>query len=340
MKKINVEDLQHIFECTQTKLCHLQESTIFILGGTGFIGRWLLEAIIYFNQICSLNIKIIVLSRNPQLFIENNPRFGDYSFINFIKGDLNTFDLSIDSINYIIFAASELDDLEYFSDKSRLEFSSNGLNRVIDLALNQINLKKLLYTSSGAIYGNQPFNVSSIRENDFYSDDKISTSSTYSQIKRNSEKLLKLTSQKYGLNIVVARCFSFIGPYLPQEKNYAAGNFVKNFLNEENIEISGNGHSIRSYLYASDLTVALLNLLINENIFFEYNIGSSKPVTISALADIFENFSQGKCKKNILGVSMSESNYVPDIERYTSEFGQLEYITLENAVSKTIDFYR
>ena len=50
MKRIPVEDLEHIFENTQQIWEPLREKTIFLTGGTGFFGKWLLESFIYVNQ--------------------------------------------------------------------------------------------------------------------------------------------------------------------------------------------------------------------------------------------------------------------------------------------------
>jgi dTDP-glucose 4,6-dehydratase len=89
MKKIPLEDLEYIFQNTKDIWEQLRGKTIFLTGGTGFFGKWLLESFIYVNEKICLNANIISLSRNPELFIQEFPFYNENKkSVKFVKGDM------------------------------------------------------------------------------------------------------------------------------------------------------------------------------------------------------------------------------------------------------------
>jgi len=73
MKRIPFEDLEHIYKNTQDIWESFRGKSIFLTGGTGFFGKWLLESFIYINEKLALNAKITTLSRNPEAFLMEHP---------------------------------------------------------------------------------------------------------------------------------------------------------------------------------------------------------------------------------------------------------------------------
>ena len=73
MKRLPIEDLEHIFENTQDIWESFRGKSIFLTGGTGFFGKWLLESFIYANEKLSLNSKITTLTRNPEALLIDYP---------------------------------------------------------------------------------------------------------------------------------------------------------------------------------------------------------------------------------------------------------------------------
>jgi len=89
VKRLPVEDLEHIHHNTQDIWESFRGKSIFLTGGTGFFGKWLLESFIYINEKLGLNARITTLTRNPEKFINEHPFYLNYSnSVRFIKGDI------------------------------------------------------------------------------------------------------------------------------------------------------------------------------------------------------------------------------------------------------------
>ena len=184
---------------------------LLVIGGTGFFGKSILDRFIN-KKLIKYNIdRIIILSRNSDLFIQKNHEF-KHERINFIKGDISKLN-ALPEVDLIIHAASSTDKKKYILNglikKTNIENGAENFCRIIR------NLKtspKILYCSSGAVYGQQPTNVLKIKEDFIFQD--VSTlekdKRDYALSKRNAEKMIQELG-KDGYNVSIARCFTFFG---------------------------------------------------------------------------------------------------------------------------------
>jgi dTDP-glucose 4,6-dehydratase len=343
MKRLPVEDLEHIYQNTHDIWESFRGKSIFVTGGTGFFGKWLLESFIYVNEKLELNAEMTILSRSPREFLNANPFYSNYtSSINFIKGDVLTFDYDIDDqFDYIIHGATAASDtLNKENPLLMIETITLGTAKILDFASKQ-KLKGFLFLSSGAIYGKQPINITNIQESDSFKIDFNNPNSAYAEGKRVAELYCSIYASKNKIPIKIARCFAFVGPYLPLDTHFAIGNFINNFINNENIIIKGDGTPLRSYMYSSDLTIWLWKILFKGGENSVYNVGSDKSISILRLANkILGN--NHKLLKTIIANPISNNEllqYVPSIEKATTELDLKIHIDLDTAIKKTILFY-
>lgn len=334
------EDIRHILAHTQPVWEQVVGKVIFLTGGTGFFGKWLLESFIYANDSLSLNSKIIVLSRDPGKFLLQYPKYRHESVV-FIKGDIMDFDFPDGRIDYIIHAATETN-VSLNIDQPLLMYDTivEGTKRVLELARIK-NVRAILHTSSGAVYGKQPSGLTHVAEDYNGSPDIYDRGVSYGEGKRVSEMLANIYYNIYGVHSKIARCFAFVGPYLPLDNRFAIGNFIKNAIDGNNIVVSGDGTPFRSYMYSSDLAIWLWNILIFGNTCRPYNVGSDQDITIKELAGIVASVSKAKIKVEVRSPAsnLPPARYVPRINRAQDELNLEVHVSLEKGIQKTIEFY-
>ncbi|WP_342146791.1 NAD(P)-dependent oxidoreductase [Rickettsiella endosymbiont of Aleochara curtula] len=328
-------DLDYIFLHTKHLWEELRNKHIFITGGTGFFGCWILESLVFINKKIELNVNITIITRYPNKFNKKCPHLAKEPFLRICKGDILDFKFSKESFHYLIHAAvdtSIVTKQNYYLPM--LTNIANGTKRILEFARIK-KIKKVLFISSGAVYRNQITNREKIDLNNFMS--------CYAGGKDIAESMCNLYVEKYQLDIKIARCFSFVGPYLPLDLHYAIGNFIRDKLNGNSIKVNGDGTSIRSYLYAADLTIWLWNILFRGKNLFPYDVGSDQAVTIKELAELIANSYQPKSSINILQPYVKNDNlperYVPNTLRATKDFKLLPQINLSEAIKRTFAWH-
>ena len=252
------EDLDHILSHTQGLWEELRGQRIFITGGTGFFGCWLLESFAWANDKLELNAEAVVLTRNPEAF-----------------------------------------------------------------------------------YGRQPPEMTHISETYGGGPDPLDPKWAYGEGKRAAEMLCSLYARGYGLEPKIARCFAFVGPYLPLDSHFAVGNFIRDALKGGPIVVKGDGTPYRSYLYAADLAIWLWTILARGRICHPYNVGCHEGVPIKNVADHVAKLIGGisiHVVKQLVSGQKSE-RYVPDVAR-AGTLSLTAWIGLEEALRRTIKYYR
>ena len=255
--------------------------TVFITGGTGFFGVWILSALATIKKRIGGRMRIVALSRDPQIFLAKHSQFNFAGDVEFLTGDIKTFLLGDLQPSYLIHMATTNAEETYAGEDQlkKLETLYLGTKNLLEQC--GPALEKALFTSSGVAYG--------INENTLFSEADhtaprtTDVGSALALGKMTAEYLVAYYARKFKYKYSIARCFAFAGPYLPLDIHYAFGNFVLDALEGRDIVVRGDGLDIRSYLYVGDAVAWLLRLL-TEPTDDVYNVGSEVPVSIAELA--------------------------------------------------------
>lgn len=343
MDNLLKNDLEHILARTESLWSELRNQRIFITGGTGFFGCWLLESFVWARDRLNLNSSALVLTRSIDTFRKKAPHLVSHPAIQFHEGGVRNFEFPEDSFTHIIHAATSASS-QLNEQNPLLMFDTivEGTRRVLDFA-RRCGASKLLFTSSGAVYGKQPSEITNVSEDYTGAVNPADPRSAYGEGKRAAELLGSLYSRQYGLEVKIARCFAFVGPYLPLDIHYAIGNFIRDGLKGGSICVKGDGTPYRSYLYAADLIIWLWTILFKGISCRPYNVGSGQGVTIRELATIVADQFDHKPQIQILQKpkqNQTPERYVPSVQRADVELGLKQFIDLPDAIRKTVNWNR
>lgn len=303
-------------------------STLLVIGGSGFFGKSILDA--YWRGLLEpwgIN-KIIVMARNATATLKNNPELiqprnallektkNPNQVVEFLDSDI-CICTSLPFAEYVIHAAASTDARNYLSrPQSEKENIQEGVSNFCKLAKKYLKESKILYVSSGAVYGQQPANIPYLLEDAplLPIDSLPLNKQDYAVAKRNAEVLIQSLGDS-GLNVIIARCFSFVGKYLPRDQHFAIGNFIEDGLHERTIAAKAAHRVYRSYLFADDLVLWLMTLVVQAaRICSIVNVGSDEEILIRDLAIKLASLFEGQVYLPTHEDS-SVDRYVPSIER-------------------------
>jgi dTDP-glucose 4,6-dehydratase len=335
-------DLDGILARTPRLWDDLRGARVFLTGGTGFFGIWLLESLLHADRELGLGAKAVVLTRDEAAFRARCPRLAADRRLDFLRGDVRTFEFPPGGFTHVIHAATETD-VRLNQERPELvrDVIVSGTRRTLEFS-EQCGSKKFLLVSSGAVYGRQRPDVARVSENDPGFAAPLEPPSAYAEGKRAAERLCAEAAGR-GLDATGARCFAFVGPHLPLDAHFAVGNFLRDALRGGPIEVRGDGTAVRSYLYAADLAAWLWAILLKGRSGRAYNVGSERGISIADLARfVAETVAPGaevRIAREPESGSLPE-RYVPNTARARAELGLGESVSLEDALSRTAAWER
>jgi dTDP-glucose 4,6-dehydratase len=304
----------------------MKSKKLLIIGGSGFFAKSILDHILDYNLF--KNVKtVLLLSRGlNKILISKNLKK---------KIKIKNFRADISRLKKIPFA----DYVIYCAINHNYKEDYKAVCNYFKLAKKYHLKSKILFTSSGAVYGLQPPQVNKIKENyllknkrvDFYNYSK----NIYSITKLKNEEIFKKLG-KFGIKVSIARCFAFVGKYLPRENNFVVGNFIKNILNKEKIEVKSEQNVIRSFMHENDLVAWLFKILKNANKSCPvYNVGSDQEINIRKLAFYLSNKYKLPIKLKRIKLN-SQDRYLPSILKAKKELNLKLGYTNYKAVDEVI----
>lgn len=334
-------DLEHILDHTADVWADLRGARIFVTGGTGFFGCWLLESFLWAQERLGLNASLTVLTRSPKVFRDKAPHLASHPAITLCAGNVLDFEPPSGAFTHVIHGATDAS-ATLNNERPLLMFDTvvQGTRRTLDFAVSS-GVRRFLLLSSGAVYGAQPSQTTHIPEDYRGGPDTLDPRSAYAQGKRTAEWLAATYARSHGVECLLARGFAFTGPYLALDIHFAIGNFIRDCINGQPIEIRGDGTGCRSYLYAADLAIWLWTILVRGESCRPYNVGSEYTVSIAELADAVRQAIAPRTPIHIAGKPRPDAvpdRYVPSTARARQELALDEWISLDEAIRRTAAF--
>ncbi len=326
------EDFESLRDKTEWSCLHGR--SILLTGATGFFGLWLIELLDWLRRAKGIEITAQVLTRDRERVLVRHPVYRQRSWIHLVEGDVRFFEPPSGNVDYVIHGATDTSSEASRDALQMLDTIYHGCRHVLEIA-QQAGCRRLLLISSGAVYGRgvAPEKVS---ETCMTAPDLTLPSSAYDEGKRLSEVVATIVSKDASFDVVTARCFAFVGAGLPLSTHFAVGNFIRNALEKRDILLNSTGKSVRSYLYAGDLAVWLITLLLNGRPGASYNVGSDEALDIYSMACLVRDVLCPSLSVTIAkNASINATYYVPAIESARRELKLDVWTSLNLAIERT-----
>ncbi len=328
-------DLDHVLAHTEALWREMTGASIFITGGTGFFGLWLLESLARANAELKVGAGATVLTRDPRAFSRRLPHLARNPAITLLAGDVRDFEFPTARYSHVVHAAFD-SGRGIDNPLAAFDTLADGTRRVLEFAARQ-PLRRMLFVSSGAVYGPQPKNLERLAESHLGGPDPLLPASAYAEGKRVGEFLCGLAAAN-GLPVAIARCFAFLGPGLPLDAHFAAGNFLRDARLGRDIVVRGDGTAVRTYLHAADLAIWLWTILQRGRPGRAYNVGGDQAISVGDLARLVAAQAPRAVAVRVLGQPGGglPERYVPDIGRTATELALRPSIMLPDAVRRSL----
>jgi nucleoside-diphosphate-sugar epimerase len=279
--------------------------TLLIIGGGGFLGGSFFDYATRYTFSKWYITKIIFLSKKGKKFKKIKTKNKSIEFT-YIKKNIKKIK-SLPYCDYIIYAANSSNNKE----------NIDGLINFIKIIKKSPKKLKILFTSSGAVYGiNNKFKkISENKKIILKKIDKLNGYKiNYAKTKLLMEKKI-ISLSKLNHKISIARLFTFFGKRILKDKKFAITNLVHSARNNKRIKIYSNNNVFRSYMSSEDLVEWLLKILIAAGHKYQiFNVGSDKAISIKDLA---LNICSIVNKKLVFSKNITKTIdfYVPSIEK-------------------------
>lgn len=330
------EDRQSIISGLTGRAEQLRGAHVLVTGASGFVGRWLTEALTAINQEFRLGMRLTLVARDAERLRRSVAHLEHSGGVSLLSQDVRELCVAEQPTHVIHAAATASAQLNELQPEEMISVIVDGTRRVLAQTL---GAERILFVSSGAVYGTQA--PALVEETCVLGPDLSSSRSAYGEAKRLAEVLCLANAARTNRAVTIARGFAFVGPHLPLDTHFAVGNFLRDGMAGRAVVVQGDGSPRRSYLHAADLAQWLITILVQGERGRAFNVGSDVAVSIAQLAsDVAELFGVDVEVRGTHRPGMPVHMYVPSLARSRAELGLDVTIPFREALARTVRWCR
>lgn len=284
---------------------------VLVTGGAGFIGSHLV------GQLLDNGHRVWVIDNLSTGRLENLSLYRDHKRLTFIRGDIRDGELVqlvIKDVEQVYHLAAAVGVQLIAKDPVHtIETNIGGTETVLEKA-NRFG-RKVFLASTSEVYGKSeavPFK----EEDDFVLGSTAFSRWSYACSKAIDEFLGQAYFEQYGLGVVIGRFFNTVGPRQTGQYGMVVPRFVQWALNNESVQIYGDGQQTRCFSYVGDVVDAVIRLMSCEEAAGKvFNIGSNNEITISQLADRVIDLCDSSSEKEFISYEDAYGRVIEDMAR-------------------------
>ena len=265
-----------------------------------------------------------------------NPQYPNHENITLIEEDLNECDLNktLNDVDYVFHLAAMAS--VPLSVDNPIKCNEQNVDTTVKLldACRNNNVKKIIFSSSAAVYGNNE-NVP-LKETE-----ALNPTSPYAASKASCELYLKTFYDSYGLNYTILRYFNVFGPKQDKNSQYAAviPNFISALLEGEQPVIYGDGEQTRDFVFVKDIVQA--NISAAET---DYNgivnVASGEKITINKLYDVVKETLDSDVDAEHLPERKGDIKHsLADVSNIEKINYKIDFKNFENQLKETVKWF-
>lgn len=267
-------------------LKELSDTNILLVGGSGMIGKVLVDILMELNRSKNLNLSIMTVGRSEASLKNAFYAYNDDKHFSAITHDVNKPFPDFGKYDFIIHAASNTHPMAYSTDPiGTITSNVIGTMNLLEYAYNYC-AKRFVFLSSVEIYGEADKKQNAFAEKDFGYIDCNTVRAGYPEGKRVGESLCQAYSDQYGLDFVIPRLCRVYGPTMRSNDSKALAQFIKKAVNGEKIVLKSDGLQYYSYIDVFDAASAIIFVMLKGAKGEAYNISSKESdITLRELAE-------------------------------------------------------
>lgn len=316
---------------------HLAGARVLISGGTGFVGRWLVETLARARKVENFSCTAVLLTRCASRTYARWPWVLGQGWISLLETDVRRVGPDAGSIDLVVHGAVDTGVSTQIGDIA--EVCESGTRRMIEIA-QAANASRFHLISSGAVYASRQPGQQDPAESDPISTSQVDSGDAYADGKRIAERLVSAMSSNFRGSATISRVFGLIGPALPLDGRFAVGNFIRDALQGEPIRVLGDGRAVRSYLHSIDLAAWIWKMAIVGAPGTVMNVGSGQAISIGDLAHRVRDLLAPTVPVLIQALpGVGTSRFVPNIDRAWNLFGLRPLHSIEDGILGTARHY-
>ncbi len=303
-------------------------SRIVITGVAGFIGSHLADALLDRGH------SVVGLDNLLTGTTSNIAHLANRDFL-FLKHDVTQYIYVDGPVDYVLHWASPASPIDYLEwPIPTLKVGALGTHKALGLA--KAKGATFVLASTSEVYGDPLEHPQ--RESYWGNVNPIGPRGVYDEAKRFAEAMTVAYHRYHALDTKIVRIFNTYGPRMRLDDGRAIPTFVAQALAGEDVTIFGTGQQTRSFCYISDLVEGILRLMEsagNDPV----NLGNPAEMTITQIAEriIAKTGSSSRVVHRALPVDDPKVRQ-PDITRARDLLGWTPTITLDDGLTRTIDY--
>lgn len=306
-------------------------SRIVVLGGAGFLGSHLCDALVKRGDEVVAVDNFSTGSKNNLQQLNNAKNFS------VVDADICEPIEIAGRVDLVLNFASPASPKKYLQIPIQtLQAGSLGTENAAQLALK--NNARLIMASTSEVYGDPLTSPQS--ETYFGNVNPIGVRSCYDEAKRFAEALLMAHSRVSGLNLGIVRIFNTYGPRLDPDDGRVVSTLISQAVSNQDLTVHGDGKQSRSFCYVDDLIRGII-ALADSNEIGPINLGNDKEISVLELANLVLKINQSSNKITFTqAMDDDPQQRCPDLTLAKSKLNWSPTISVEDGLSRTIDWFK